>query len=111
MLLFSIQENVYSKVKLNENRNQRALFNIKYWYIVRIKSVLIHKYQQKSTRVNPSPTRINTNQHESDTSQLESTEVQHESTQVNTSLARINRNQHESNTRQHESKTSLDHEK
>ena len=111
MLLFSIQENVYSKVKLNENRNQRALFNIKCWYIVRFKSVLIHKYEQNSARVNPSPTRINTNQHKSDTSQLESTEVQHESTRVNTSLARVNRNKHEYNTRQHESKTSLDDEK
>ena len=36
-----------------------------------IKSILIHEYQHKSTRVN-------TNQHESDTSQHESTRVWHE---------------------------------
>ena len=46
-----------------------------------IKSILMHEYQHKSTRVNTS---------------------QHESTLLNT-------NQHESDMSQHESKTSLDH--
>ena len=34
---------------------------------ITIKSILIHEYQHKSTRVNTSPTRVNTNQHESKT--------------------------------------------
>ena len=51
-----------------------------------IKSILIHEYQHKSTRVN-------TNQHESDTTQHES-------------LTRVNTNQHESKTSQHEFDTS-----
>ena len=52
----------------------------------RIKSILIHKYQHKSTRANTSLTRINTsliwvntNQYESDTSQHKSDKSQHES--------------------------------
>ena len=52
----------------------------------KIKSILIHEYQHKSTRVN-------TNQHESDTTQHES-------------LTRVNTNQHESKTSQQESDTS-----
>ena len=61
--------------------------------ILSIKSIIINECQHKSTRVN-------TNQHESDTSQHESTRIntsQHESDRVNT-------NQHESYTSQHESK-------
>ena len=59
-----------------------------------------------NTRV---PTQLNTGQHESDTSQHESTRVntnQHESDtspiRVNTSPTRVNTNQHEFNTSQHE---------
>ena len=80
----------------------------------KIKSILIHKYQQKSTRINTSPKRVNTNPHESDTSQHESTrfqhnsarvwhestKVQHESTQINTSPTRVNTSH----------KSQLDHE-
>ena len=64
-----------------------------------IKSILIHKYQHKSTR-------INTNQNESTRVQHESTRVRHESTRINTSPTRVNTNQHESDTNQHESDTS-----
>ena len=72
----------------------------------RIKSILIHEYQHKSTRVNMnqhestrinmSPTRINTNQHESIRVRHESTRVRHESTPfrhestwINTSLKQV----------------------
>ena len=57
------------------------------WYscikIDLIKSILIHEYQHKSTRINTS---------------------QHESTRINTSPTRVNTNQHEADTSQHESK-------
>ena len=52
-----------------------------------IKSILIHEYQHKTTRVNTNQHEFDTNQHESDMSQ------------------------HDSDTNQHESKTSLDHKK
>ena len=64
-----------------------------------IKSILIHEYQHKSTRVN-------TNQHESNTSQHESNTVNTNLTRANTSPTRVNTNQHESNTIQNESDTS-----
>ena len=77
-----------------------------------IKSILIHEYQHKSTRVN-------TNQHESTRVRHESTEVRHESTRINTrqhesntsqhESTRVNTNQHESDTSQHES-TRVQHE-
>ena len=50
-----------------------------------IKSILIHEYQHKSTRVNTNQYESDTNQHESDTSQHESTQVRHKSTRINTS--------------------------
>ena len=66
-----------------------------------IKSIPLHEYQHKSTRVN-------TNQHESDTSQHESTQVktsqhesdtsQHESTQVKKCPRKVNISQHKSDT-------------
>ena len=62
-----------------------------------VKSILIHEYQHKSTRVN-------TNQHESDTCQHESTGVRHKSTRINTILRRVNTNRHKP-------KTSLDRKK
>ena len=40
-----------------------------------IKSILIHECQHKSTRIDTSPTRVNTNQEESDTSQYGPTRV------------------------------------
>ena len=43
--------------------------------IFEIKSILVHEYQHKSTRVNTSLKQVNTNQRESDTSQHESTRV------------------------------------
>ena len=49
--------------------------------VLKIKSILIHKYQRESTRIKTSLTRVNTNQHES-----------------NTSPTRVNTNQHESKT-------------
>ena len=64
-------------------------------------SILIHKYQHKSTRVN-------TNQHESDTSQHESTRVNTSPTRVNTSLKRVNTSPTQVNTNQHKSKSVLD---
>ena len=51
-----------------------------------IKSILIHECQHKSTRVN-------TNQHESDTSQRESRQVRHISTRISTSPTRVNMSQ------------------
>ena len=62
--------------------------------ILKIKSILIHEYQHKSTRVNK-------NQHEPDTSQ-------HESTRVNTSPTRVNMSPTQVNTNQHKSKSVLD---
>ena len=63
---------------------------------IEIKSILIHKYQHGSTRVNTSLTRINTsltrvntNQDEPNTSQHKSTRVRHESTRINTSLKQV----------------------
>ena len=60
-----------------------------------IKSILIHEYQDKSTRVNTSPTRVNTNQYES-------IRVRHDFTRINT-IVNCKRSQHESYTSQHES--------
>ena len=57
---------------------------------IEIKSILIHKYQHGSTRVNTN---------------------QHKSARINTSLTRINTSPTWVNTNQHESKTSLDHKK
>ena len=82
-----------------KNIHTKRLFSCR-WCITTIKSIIIHEYQHKSTRVNTnqtSPTRVNTNQHESDTSK-------HESDTSNTRPTRVNTNQHES-------KTSLDHKK
>ena len=59
-----------------------------------IKSILIHEYQHKSTRVNTNQHKFCTNQHEFDSSQHE-----------------FDTSRHESNTNQHESKISLDHKK
>ena len=47
-----------------------------------IKSIIIHEYQHKSTRVNTNQHKSDTSQHESNTSQHESDTSQHESTQV-----------------------------
>ena len=69
-----------------------------------IKSILIHEYQHKSTRVN-------TSQHESTRVWHESKRVRHESMRINTSQHESNTSRHESNTNQHESKTNLDHKK
>ena len=60
----------------------------------KIKSILIHEYQHKSTHVN-------TNQDESNVSQHKSTQVWYESTRV----------QHESDANKFEFKTSLDDKK
>ena len=62
-----------------------------------IKSILIHEYQPKLTR-------IDTSQHDSTRVRHESTRNQHESTRIHTSPTRVNTNQHESDTSQHESK-------
>ena len=48
----------------------------------RIKSILIHKYQHKSTRVNTDQHEFDTNQHESDMSKHKPIRVRHEPTQV-----------------------------
>ena len=48
----------------------------------RIKSILIHKYQHKSTRVNTNQHEFDTNQHESDMSKHKPIRVRHEPTQV-----------------------------
>ena len=64
-----------------------------------IQSILIHKCQHKSTRINMS-------QHVSTRIRHESTRVQHESTRINSSSTQANTNQHESDTSQHESDTS-----
>ena len=37
------------------------------YHSVEIKSILIHKYQHKSTRINTSPTRVNTSQLDQET--------------------------------------------
>ena len=53
-----------------KNIHTKRLFSCR-WCITTIKSIIIHEYQHKSTRVNTnqtSPTRVNTNQHESKTS-------------------------------------------
>ena len=70
-----------------------------FWKPFGIKSILIYEYQHKSTLVN-------TNQHESDTSQHESTWVWHESTRINTSQHGSDTSQQESKTSQHESNRS-----
>ena len=59
----------------------------------------VNTSQHESTRVWHESTRINTNQHESDTSTNTS---QHESTRINTSLTRVNTNQHDSTRVRHE---------
>ena len=56
-----------------------------------IKSILIHKYQHKSTRV----------QHKSIRIEHESTQVRHQSTQINTSPTRVNTSQTRVNTSKH----------
>ena len=63
-----------------------------------MKSVLIHECRHKSTRIKTSPTRVNTNQHQSDTSQLESK-------RINTSQTWVTTNQHESDTSQLDQET------
>ena len=86
----------------------RSSFLCKYYYskskdeqmlYLTIQSILIHEHQHESTRINTSPTWVNTNQHESDTSpwrfntsptqvnsyQHESARVWHESARINTS--------------------------
>ena len=97
-------------------------------HAMKIKSILIHEYQHKSTRVNTNQQESDTNQQESDTNQHESTWINTNLTRINTSPTRVNTNQYESNTSQHkstrvwhestrvrlsqqESKTSLDHKK
>ena len=72
-----------------KNIHTKRLFSCR-WCITTIKSIIIHEYQHKSTRVNTN---------------------QHESTQINTSLTRVNTSPTRVNTNQHESKTSLDHKK
>ena len=53
---------------------KKKILNLKSSYLryfkgkMMIKSILIHEYQHGSTRINTSPTRINTSQHESKTS-------------------------------------------
>ena len=59
-----------------------------------IKSILIHEYQHKSTRVNTNQYESDTNQHESDTSQHKSETSQHESTQVKKCPRWVNMSQH-----------------
>ena len=78
------------------SRNSSPLW-IVWRHVFKIKFILIHEYQHKSTRVN-------TNLHESTQVRHESTRVWHKSTRINRSLTRVNTNQHESNTSQHESK-------
>ena len=68
-------------------------------FTLKIKSILIHEYQHKSTRVN-------TNQQESTRARHESTRVNTSSTRVNTSPTQVNTNQHKSDTSQHNSDTS-----
>ena len=60
------------------------------------------------------PTRVNTNQHESDTSQHKSTRVRNESNTSQHESTLVRHEQRDSNTsqlKQQESKTGLDHEK
>ena len=66
-----------------------------------IKSILIHEYQYKSTRVN-------TNQHESTRVWHESTRINTSPKRVNTSLTRVNTSPTQVNTNQHKSKSVLD---
>ena len=61
-----------------------------------IKSILIHECQHESTQISTSPTRVNANQHESNTSQNESTRVRHESTGINQKQDKRDTSQHES---------------
>ena len=74
---------------------------ILWWYLLALKNKFlidpVYSNTRVPTQVNTSQhesTRVNTNQHKSNTSQRESDTSQHEST-----------NEHESNTSQHESKT------
>ena len=67
-----------------------------------IKSILIHEYQHESTRINTGQHESNTSQHESTQINTSPTRVQHESTQVRHESTRINTSQHDSNTSQHE---------
>ena len=64
------------------------------------KSIVIHKYQHKLTRVN-------TNQHESDTSQHKSKTSQHESDTSQLKSAQVKRCPRWVNMSQHKSDTSL----
>ena len=70
-----------------------------------IKHILIHEYQQKSTRINTSLTQVNKNQHEigtsqhgSNTSQHKSNTSQHESTQIKKCPRWVNMSQRKSDT-------------
>ena len=63
--------------------------------IKRIKSILIHEHQHKSTRVNTNSTRV---RHEPNTSQHESDATQHESTQVKKCARWVNMSQQKSDT-------------
>ena len=86
---------------------------LRYYFIIKqryykIKSILILKYQHKSTQVNTSPTKLNMNQHEPNTSTTQVSKNEHES---DTNQHESNTSQHKLGTSQHKSKTSLDHEK
>ena len=77
--------------QLNNKYIQKRKHHLFKPHLRKIKSILIHEYQHKSTRVNTSLTRVNTsltwvntNQHESDTSL----------TKVNTSPTQVNTNQY-----------------
>ena len=79
--------------------------------MVIIKSILIHEYQDKSSRVN-------TSQHELTRIRHESTRTKTSLTQINTSPTSVNTNQNGSTRYRHEStrintssRTGLDHEK
>ena len=76
---------------------KNEIFKTKPRWSKSIISILIHKCQNKSTRVNTNQTRVKTNQHESNTNQHESTRTNtSQSTQINTSPTRVNTNQRES---------------
>ena len=59
-------------------------------FTLKIKSILIHEYQHKSTRVNTNQQESTRARHESTRVRHESTRVQHKSTRINTSPTRVN---------------------
>ena len=79
------------------------------WFFFPIKSILIHEYQQKSTRINTSQhNKSDTNQHEATQFQHESTRVRLKSIRINTTLKRVNTSPTQVSTNQHESRSVLD---